>query len=159
MVGGVNNGWAVAMSLLGYERGAQRQRTRSSSRPNLAGHQPGPDAAITKLTWSEYHRAATELAVDILGTEALTPTGRKPSSIFGPDEVGALNSSRSWVEIMENARAGTIYAGSSEVQRNMFSHHSRAADPVPDRGCDQRVAHANLGQGLISRPGQGVSWP
>ena len=33
----------------------------------LAGHHPGPDGAITKLYWSEYHRVVTELAVDILG--------------------------------------------------------------------------------------------
>ena len=41
----------------------------------LTGHQPGPDAAITKLYWSEYHQAVTELALDILGAEAIVPIG------------------------------------------------------------------------------------
>jgi alkylation response protein AidB-like acyl-CoA dehydrogenase len=86
----------------------------------LAGHQPGPDAAITKLDWSEYHRVVAELAVDIVGADALVPEGRSPSTIFGPDDVGAANSSMSWVATLENARAGTIYAGSSEVQRNIL---------------------------------------
>ncbi len=164
VVGGINNGWAVAMSLLGYERGAAaatnsirfqaeldrivllaKERGRTDDpviRQQLAwcyskvqimrylglriltqylsGHQPGPDAAITKLYWSEYHRVVTELGVHLLGAEALTPTGRRPTSIFGTDDVGAPNSSSSWVETFENARAGTIYAGSSEVQRNIL---------------------------------------
>ena len=119
VVGGVNNGWAVAMSLLGYERGAAaatnpiryqaeldrlfllakergltddpliRQRLAwcygkvqimrylgmRVLTQFLAGHQPGPDAAITKLYWSEYHQAVTELALDILGADALVPVG------------------------------------------------------------------------------------
>ena len=164
MVGGVNNGWAVAMSLLGYERGAAaattsihyqgeldrmvrlakergltndpliRQRLAWCSSKVavmrylgmrvltqfLAGHQPGPDAAITKLFWSEYHRVATELSLDILGADALTPTGRAPHSTFGTDDASAPNSSASWVGSFMNARAGTIYAGSSEVQRNIL---------------------------------------
>jgi alkylation response protein AidB-like acyl-CoA dehydrogenase len=86
----------------------------------LAGHHPGPDGAITKLYWSEYHRVVTELAVDILGTEALVPTGRKPSSAFQTDDAGAPNSSASWVDTFLNARAGTIYAGSSQIQRNII---------------------------------------
>ena len=30
---------------------------------------PGPDASIFKLYWSEYHKVVTELAVDIVGAE------------------------------------------------------------------------------------------
>ena len=29
----------------------------------LGGHHPGPDGAISKLYWSEYHRVVTEVAV------------------------------------------------------------------------------------------------
>ena len=57
----------------------------------LAGHHPGPDGAISKLYWSEYHRVVTELAVDILGADALVPTGRPPSSSFQTDDAGAPN--------------------------------------------------------------------
>lgn len=164
VVGGLNNGWAVAMTLLGYERGEAaatgpirfqaevdrllllakergvandpriRQRLADAyakvqiMRYNgmrvltqfLQGHHPGPDAAIGKLYWSEYHKVVTELALDILGAEAMVPTGRKPSSSFSTDDAGAPNSSWSWVGTFLNARAGTIYAGSSQVQRNIM---------------------------------------
>jgi alkylation response protein AidB-like acyl-CoA dehydrogenase len=163
VVGGVNNGWAVAMTLLGYERGEAaatlpvrfqgeldrllllakergraddpviRQRLawcyskvqimrwigmRTLTR-FLAGHHPGPDGGIFKLYWSEYHRVVTELAVDILGAEAGVPSGRHPSSAFQTDDAGAPNDSASWVGTFLVARAGTIYAGSSQIQRNI----------------------------------------
>jgi alkylation response protein AidB-like acyl-CoA dehydrogenase len=164
VVGGVNNGWAVAMTLLGYERGeaaatvpiryqAELDRllllakeTGAVDDPNirqrlawcyakvqimryngmrtltqfLKGHQPGPDGAISKLYWSEYHKIVTELALDILGAQAMTPTGRRPSTAFQTDDAGAPNSSWSWVGTFFNARAGTIYAGSSQIQRNII---------------------------------------
>jgi alkylation response protein AidB-like acyl-CoA dehydrogenase len=164
VIGGVNNGWAVAMTLLGYERGEAaatlpiryqadldrlfllakergvaddpliRQRLAwcyskvqimrylgmRTLTKFLAGHHPGPDGAISKLYWSEYHRVETELAMDILGADALVPVGRKPSSSFQTDDAGAPNSSMSWAMTFLNARAGTIYAGSSQVQRNII---------------------------------------
>jgi alkylation response protein AidB-like acyl-CoA dehydrogenase len=164
VVGGVNNGWAVAMTLLGYERGeaaatvpiryqAELDRllllakeTGAITDPNirqrlawcyskvqimryngmrtltkfLQGHQPGPDGAISKLYWSEYHKIVTELSIDILGPYAMTPTGRRPSTAFQTDDAGAPNSSSSWVGTFFNARAGTIYAGSSQIQRNII---------------------------------------
>ena len=86
----------------------------------LGGHHPGPDAAIGKLYWSEYHKVVTELAIDILGADAMVPTGRRPSSSFSTDDSGAPNSTWSWVGTFLNARAGTIYAGSSQVQRNIM---------------------------------------
>jgi len=164
VIGGVNNGWAVAMSLLGYERGeaaatgpirfkgefdrllAMAQERGVADDPVirqklawcyskcqimgflgqrvltqfLAGHHPGPDAAIGKLQWSEYHRVVTELAMDIMGADALHWEGRKPPSSFGSDDSGAANSSASWIGTFLNARAGTIYAGSSQIQRNII---------------------------------------
>ncbi len=164
VVGGVHNGWAVAMTLLGYERGEaaavlsirftaewerlvalardfdvtndpiMRQRlawTYSKIRimdflgkraltKFLGGGHPGPDAAISKLYWSEFHRTETELAMDIMGMAGQVPIGRMPSSAFGADDVGAPNSSASWMGTFLNARAGTIYAGSSEVQRGII---------------------------------------
>jgi alkylation response protein AidB-like acyl-CoA dehydrogenase len=86
----------------------------------VAGHQPGPDGAISKLYWSEYHKIVTELAMDILGADGLVPVGRKPISSFQTDDGGAANSSMSWAMTFLNARAGTIYAGSSQVQRNII---------------------------------------
>jgi len=182
VVGGVDNGWAVAMTLLGYERGEaaatvplrfadELDRLISLARDRgvtgdarmrqrladahahvqvmrwlglrtltqfLAGHAPGPDAAISKLFWSEYHRAVTELALDVLGADAMTPSGRWPASSFQTDVAGAPSSSASWVGTFLNARAGTIYAGSSEIQRNILGEmvlalpkEPRRSDPAP----------------------------
>ncbi len=164
VVGGVNDGWRVAMALLGYERGeaAATQSVRFQGeidrllvlakergvaddpriRQRLAwayskvqimryngmrvltqflqGHHPGPDAAISKLYWSEYHKIVTELAMDIYGADAMTIEGREPTSAFAADDAGAPNTTGSWVNTFLNARAGTIYAGSSQVQRNII---------------------------------------
>ncbi|MBO0728983.1 MAG: acyl-CoA dehydrogenase family protein [Acidimicrobiaceae bacterium] len=164
VVGGVNEGWAVAMTLLGYERGeaaatfpiqfrTELDRLIALARDHgrhtdplirqrlawchakvemmrylgmrtltqfVAGGQPGPEASIFKLYWSEYHKVVTELAVDILGAGALAPEGRWPVSSFQADDAGAPNDSASWVGTFFNARAGTIYAGTSQVQRNII---------------------------------------
>lgn len=164
VVGGVNEGWRVAMTLLGFERGeaAATQPIRFQAEVDrllllakergvaddpvirqklawayskvqimrysgmrvltqfLQGHHPGPDAAISKLYWSEYHKIVTELAVDIYGAEGMTISGREPSSAFAADDAGAPNTTGSWVNTFLNARAGTIYAGSSQIQRNII---------------------------------------
>ena len=164
VVGGVNDGWRVAMALLGHERGEAaatqpitfqaeidrlfllakergvaddpviRQKLAWAyskvqiMRYNgmrvltqfLQGHHPGPDAAIGKLYWSEYHKIVTELAVDIFGADGMTISGSAPASAFGADSSGAPNTTGSWVNTFLNARAGTIYAGSSQVQRNII---------------------------------------
>ena len=163
VVGGVNAGWAVAMTLLGYERGeaaatmpimfrseldrllALARQTGRAADPVVrqrlawayskveimrflgmrtltkfvAGGEPGPGESTFKLYWSEYHKAVAELSVDILGAAALTPSGR-PSSGFQADDVGAPNSSASWVDTFLSSRAETIYAGTSQVQRNII---------------------------------------
>jgi alkylation response protein AidB-like acyl-CoA dehydrogenase len=164
VVGQVNGGWAVAMTLLGYERGEaaavgpiryeadlarliELARSRGATsdpliRQRLAwcyakvqimrylgyraltgwlnGATPGPEGSIGKLYWSEYHKAHTELAMDILGLDGLVPTGRPPSTAFQTDDAGAPNSTASWAGVFLNARAGTIYAGSSQIQRNIL---------------------------------------
>ncbi|MDQ3312581.1 MAG: acyl-CoA dehydrogenase, partial [Actinomycetota bacterium] len=99
----------------------------------LAGHAPGPDAAISKLFWSEYHRVVTELSLDVLGADAMTPSGRWPASSFQTDVAGAPSSSASWVGTFLNARAGTIYAGSSEIQRNILGEMVLALPKEPRR--------------------------
>ncbi|HUQ39944.1 MAG TPA: acyl-CoA dehydrogenase, partial [Acidimicrobiales bacterium] len=164
VVGGVNNGWGVAMTLLGYERGeaaavvpirfrteldrliAMAKERGTTSDPLirqriawcyskvemmrylglravtefLKGGSPRPEvASIAKIFWSEYHQVVTELSLDILGADALIPSGRPPASAFQTDEPGAANSSASWVGTFLNARAGTIYAGTSQIQRNI----------------------------------------
>jgi hypothetical protein len=81
----------------------------------------GAAASVAKLYWSEYHVAATELALDIEGLDGLVPEGRGPLRAVRTDDPGAPNSSGSWLGAFLNARAGTIYAGTSEVQRNILA--------------------------------------
>ncbi len=164
VVGGVNNGWAVAMTLLGFERGEAaatmpirfqgeidrllrlaRQYGRAEDpvirqrlawcysqvqimrwygmrvlTRFLAGAHPGPDGGLFKLMWSEYHQVVTELAVDITGLYGLVPEGRRPTSAFQADDSSAPNDTASWTNVFLNARAGTIYAGTSQIQRNIL---------------------------------------
>jgi len=163
VVGEINGGWMVAMTLLGNERGAGAVVSGISFRGeldklnNLArekgvttnphisqrlaqahikveimrflgyrtltafmnGSQPGPEASIGKLWWSEYHKEVTELAVDILGADALVPFGQTPHTAFTTDAPGSPNDSANWAGVFMNARAGTIYAGTSQVQRGI----------------------------------------
>ncbi len=80
----------------------------------------GAEASISKLYWSEYHRDVTRLALDVLGPEALYIEGRLPLRAYRTDDPGAPNTSGSWIGAVSNAVAGTIYAGTSEVQRNII---------------------------------------
>jgi alkylation response protein AidB-like acyl-CoA dehydrogenase len=165
VIGAPGEGWKVAMTLLGHERGeeaatnpilfkaeldrlfalaAERGRDRDPLiRQRLAwcharveimrylgyriltqvqnGTDLGPAASVAKLYWSEYHVAATELALDIQGLAGLVPEGRGPLRAVRTDDPGAPNSSGSWLGAFLNARAGTIYAGTSEVQRNILA--------------------------------------
>jgi alkylation response protein AidB-like acyl-CoA dehydrogenase len=87
----------------------------------LKGELPGRDSSISKLYWSEHHRKVTDLGVTLLGADALAPTGRQPIRHYRADDPSAPNSSASWVDTWMIAISGTIYAGTSEVQRNILS--------------------------------------
>jgi alkylation response protein AidB-like acyl-CoA dehydrogenase len=101
----------------------------------LRGQPPGTDSSVSKLYWSEYHRVVTELAVDILGPDVLAPAGRAPPRTARTDDPGAANSSASWLGAFYNARAGTIYAGTSQIQRTIIAERvlGLPKDPSPSR--------------------------
>jgi hypothetical protein len=52
--------------------------------------------------------------------DALVPTGRRPVKPIRSDDAGAPNSSASWATVFLTARAETIYAGTSQIQRNIL---------------------------------------
>ena len=87
----------------------------------LKGESSGAEASVSKLYWSEHHRDTTDLAVSLLGADALVPTGRRPIRHYRTDDPDAPNSSASWVGTWLTAISGTIYAGTSEVQRNILA--------------------------------------
>jgi alkylation response protein AidB-like acyl-CoA dehydrogenase len=101
----------------------------------LRGEPTGTEASVSKLYWSEHHRAVTELAMDILGPEAMVPTGRGPLRHYRTDDPGAPNSTASWSTVWLHAVSGTIYAGTSEVQRNILAETALGMprEPRPDR--------------------------
>ncbi len=151
VIGEPNDGWRVAMTTLGAEREAParpaarylrdlrtlvlvcRRRgidgdpavqdelaklyvnarsyhhatTRSLTR--LAkGEDIGVDASVTKLQWSELERKVFEVGLDLLGPlSASTEEPKDGAEVFWHDY---------WY-----ARAATIYAGTSEIQRNIVS--------------------------------------
>ncbi len=70
--------------------------------------------------------------------------GRQPSSAFQTDDAGAPNSSASWVDTFLNARAGTIYAGSSQIQRNIIGEMVLGLPEGAEAGVIRAVAGAVL---------------
>jgi alkylation response protein AidB-like acyl-CoA dehydrogenase len=169
VIGGLGNGWRVAMTTLGFERGgratiahlayerefwelvdtarrygrdrdplvrqqlawayAQVQVMRYQGMRLLAQlavrREPGPEASVTKLFWSEYHRRLGEIAIDILGADALVR----------PDGQGYATDR--WQGVFLSSRAGTIFSGTSEIQRNIIAERAlglprepKAADRV-----------------------------
>src|SRR5262249_22509883 len=84
-----------------------------------AGGAPGPESSITKLVASEYRQRGTELAMDVVGRDMLTPTGAGAPVDLRPQPFGADPLSTSgWSDDFLHARPGTVYGGSSEIQRN-----------------------------------------
>ena len=75
-----------------------------------AGNAPGPESSIEKIFWSEYHQRLTDTALDLMGPQgqlrAQSPRARK--------EVD-------WAYEYLWSRAGSIYSGSNEIQRNIIA--------------------------------------
>jgi len=63
---------------------------------------PGPEGSMIKIQWATVNQALTELAVDVLGVDAL-----------------AIDSV--WTHRMLRARANSIEGGTSEIQRNILA--------------------------------------
>ncbi|WP_083865479.1 acyl-CoA dehydrogenase family protein [Nocardia brevicatena] len=162
VVGERGDGARVALTLLGYERGAAsgaayagyrveldrlvgliadrglqddpliRQRVaRCWSKVEItrllgleimsaivSGAAPDAESSLIKLLLSEHHAELTELATDILGMDVLLVGGDGAAAEIGPDPLGAPNSPAAWQQKFLTARAGTIYGGSSQIQRN-----------------------------------------
>lgn len=85
----------------------------------LADEPPGSESSIYKLFWSEYHVEHAKLGLEIFGEAGTVVEGRIASHPYN-DDPGAPNSTASWQGSLINALSETIYAGTSEVQRNIL---------------------------------------
>ena len=148
VVGEVGDGWRVALATLDYERGTmtlgqqvgfrrELQRVIEAARKtgaiddplirdrlrqawieveimrlnalrSLSADDPAPTASIGKLFWSEWHRRLGELAMDVLGVKALVADDA-PYDLSDAQRLYLFS------------RADTIYAGSSEIQKNIIA--------------------------------------
>ena len=124
----------------------------------IGGQPPGPESSIVKMYGAEYHQEITELAMDIAGMAGTAPGGAPAASSLGADPLGVDPlSTSSWSTVFLLARAGTIYGGSSEIQRNTIAEQilglpreprvpipagrwpgPRAHDPAEPQGGDHR---------------------
>ena len=85
----------------------------------LRGEQPGAESSIGKLFWSQHHQAITEAAIDVLGAEGTVGFGTDTREGLGAPAIGTPNTAGNWIASFMVARPGTIYAGTSEIQRNI----------------------------------------
>ncbi len=63
---------------------------------------PGPEGSLSKWQWAEYNQALTELAADVLGTEAVQPDGE-------------------WTYRLLRSRANSIEGGTTDVLKNIVA--------------------------------------
>jgi len=159
LLGGINEGWKVAMTILAHERGTSAIRyqirfrrelddlislSKSTKREGrilsedplvkqklaqcfievevlkyniyrsvsqvMRNGKPGSESSIVKLFWSEMDRRQKELGMEILGIYSQLVQHSKWTVDGGQ-----------WPRAFLWSRAGTIYAGSSEIQRNIIA--------------------------------------
>jgi alkylation response protein AidB-like acyl-CoA dehydrogenase len=152
VVGQPGDGWKIAMTVFGFERGGLAQAARfeqavaqlatlardrgtgsdATVRQKVAqaqieahvfrliglrnltqaqqGAAPGPQASMTKLYWSEMDKRIQETAVGMQGLYGA----------LAPDSPFAIEDGR-WQYGWMWSQAETIYAGSSEIQRNIIA--------------------------------------
>ncbi|MFH9721566.1 acyl-CoA dehydrogenase family protein [Streptomyces sp. NPDC017254] len=141
VVGAPGDGWRIAMATLGHERGvstlgqqvgfrreldalvALARRNGAAADPDIrdrltrawaglqalrAGALRGTDPSAAKLYWSHWHRDLGELALEVCGPAATLAAA-------APYELD------DWQRLFLFSRADTVYAGSSEIQRNIIA--------------------------------------
>ncbi|HEU4369869.1 MAG TPA: acyl-CoA dehydrogenase family protein [Methylomirabilota bacterium] len=165
LIGRLHEGWAIAQTTLGYERGGNSlgrvtryaiaftqlvratKQLRRNGRPLLEdpvvrakmgklyaelevqryaglrvlstlnkGEAPGAASSITKLSYTEFEKRYYETALEILG-----PWGQMMTAREEFEEIDTSSGEAgTWATAFLWARAGTIYSGSSEIQKNII---------------------------------------
>jgi hypothetical protein len=80
--------------------------------------------ATNKIFWSEMHKAAMELALDIVGPEAMLvdagpASGSWPATSRDADSLRPGYPSSSMMSAFFFSRSETIWGGTSQIQRNI----------------------------------------
>jgi alkylation response protein AidB-like acyl-CoA dehydrogenase len=75
----------------------------------------GREALIGKLYWATFHRGLGELAMDVLGADAVAGGELPAGGGYDPDALQRL---------FLFSRSDTIYAGSNEIQRNIIGERA-----------------------------------
>jgi len=169
VIGGLNNGWRVAMTTLGNERGGNattqhlryqrefwdlvetaRKRGRAGDRllrqdlawafthvelmryqglrllsTLAAKREAGPEASVNKLFWSEYHKRLGEIAISVLGADAMAASDGRAEGGYHLDR---------WQSTFVGSRAGTIFSGTSQIQRNIIGERALGLPKEPGAG-------------------------
>ncbi len=94
-----------------------------------AGGAPGPESSLLKTVATELSQRLTELALDAAGVYAapfqphLVHAGGPTPSFTPPNDDFAAGPASSWTAAAKylNDRAGSIYAGTNEIQRNIMA--------------------------------------
>ena len=165
-IGALGEGWAIAQTTLGYERGGRAlarittyatqysrlveaaRRLKRHGHPLIdnpvvrqklgriwaeleverygalrvltmleRGEHPGAGGSLTKLSYSEFEKRFLELALEILGPYGQLTEGQPEEYRLQIDT--AVGDHGTWAYAFLWSRAGTIYAGSSEIQKNV----------------------------------------
>lgn len=166
-IGKLGEGWAIAQTTLGYERGGRAlarvtsyasqyhrlvgaaRRLKRHGRPLVEdplvrqklgrvwadleverygalrtltmlerGEHPGAGGSLTKLSYSELEKRFMDLALEILGPYGQLTDGAPEELRLEIDT--AVGDHGTWAYAYLWSRAGTIYAGSSEIQKNVI---------------------------------------
>jgi len=80
------------------------------------GDSPGAASSITKLSYTEFEKRYYETALEILGPWGQLMTAREEFEEIDT----ASGEAGTWATAFLWARAGTIYSGSSEIQKNII---------------------------------------
>ena len=167
LIGRLGQGWEIAQTTLGYERGGNSlgrvtrytqafeqlvhavKTLRRGGRPLAEdpvvraklgrmyaemevqryaalrvlsaltkGESPGAASSLTKLSYSEFEKRYFETVQEILGPYGQVTAGLPAEETFEVDSSSGIRAT--WAYAYLWSRAGTIYSGSSEIQKNVI---------------------------------------
>jgi len=159
VIGGVGDGWRIAMALLGFERGTStigQQMTFKNELNAIIALAKKNGAAKDPLIRSRIAKAYAELKImkfgfrrtlsskDMSGADYMSKIfwatwhrnlGELAADVMGPDAEIVLNSEFSALQkLFLYSRADTIYGGTNQIQRNIIAERALGMPKEPRGG-------------------------